>query len=530
MDPICTQDEKSKALLLSSHSISSYDAIIKEMLENSLDAAATNIDIEINFDGIPNIKVSDNGSGMDTECMKKLGNRYHSSKSFDEDSSRISSLGFRGEALSSIIAMAEAVKIFSFNGSVEFKRGVLEQNHRPIILKSTGATFIIVDPFHSVPVRKRLLSEVIPKIITRLTELAREYYAFNNMTLRLLTRYKEKEKVLLLRESNNMAERLEYLFRQRGKHASQALESCEISYVMGECERQLIAIKSRPVVWRKMALMLKRLDELSGIKIMAIDLRLSVAFDLNIDPDKRTVFMHDEKQIINQIEEFFLAENTNKKHIIVKERHLCETDHCTTLSNDSPDTSNISPFTEAKLSLDALNEVEYNKEHFKGFIVVGNFNNSFIIVKLLNNDFILIDQHAADERVNLEKFEAEYKPDIQNLLISKEFELNPEDFDIAKKHSDNIAEKLGFSYALSDAAYNVTLVKAPIVGSEVLGGSDLAIIIQSIKLEGRVCLRHCEKLAVKMASKACKSSIRLGDNINVAAMQKVRYNNPLNIL
>ncbi|MBR3483643.1 MAG: ATP-binding protein, partial [Lachnospiraceae bacterium] len=82
-------------------------SIIKELVENSIDAGATSISVEIRGGGIDLIRITDNGSGIEKDDVKVAFIRHTTSKIKDAgDLSYITSLGFRGEALASIAAVA----------------------------------------------------------------------------------------------------------------------------------------------------------------------------------------------------------------------------------------------------------------------------------------------------------------------------------------------------------------------------------------------------------------------------------------
>ena len=82
-------------------------SVVKELVENACDAGATAVTVEIKDGGTTFIRVTDNGSGIEKEQVKKAFFRHATSKIRNaEDLSRIHSLGFRGEALSSIAAVA----------------------------------------------------------------------------------------------------------------------------------------------------------------------------------------------------------------------------------------------------------------------------------------------------------------------------------------------------------------------------------------------------------------------------------------
>ena len=93
-------------------------SIVKELLENAIDAGATSITVEIRDGGISFIRVTDNGCGIEMEDIPAAFLRHSTSKIRSaEDLSHISSLGFRGEALSSIAAVAQVELITKTKGS-----------------------------------------------------------------------------------------------------------------------------------------------------------------------------------------------------------------------------------------------------------------------------------------------------------------------------------------------------------------------------------------------------------------------------
>lgn len=138
-------------------------SVVKELVENAIDAGATAITVEAKDGGIEFIRVTDNGCGMEKEQLRTAFLRHATSKIENaEDLTRISSLGFRGEALSSIAAVAKVEVITKTSDSITGNRIVLEGG-REIDFDEVGApegtTFLMRNLFFNTPVRRKFLKQ-----------------------------------------------------------------------------------------------------------------------------------------------------------------------------------------------------------------------------------------------------------------------------------------------------------------------------------------------------------------------------------
>lgn len=136
-------------------------SVVKELVENAIDAGADSITVEIKEGGISFIRITDNGSGIEREQLRTAFLRHATSKIDNaEDLSRIASLGFRGEALSSISAVAMVEVITKTADALTGTRMVLE-GPREISFEEVGApggtTFLIRNLFFNTPVRRKFL-------------------------------------------------------------------------------------------------------------------------------------------------------------------------------------------------------------------------------------------------------------------------------------------------------------------------------------------------------------------------------------
>ena len=137
-------------------------SIIKELVENSLDAGATSITIETKDGGKSYIRVTDNGCGIADEDVETAFKRHATSKISDEkDLDSILTLGFRGEALASICAVSRVELITKQAGNRAGRRVVVEGSeilHNEATGCPDGTTITVKDLFYNTPARRKFLS------------------------------------------------------------------------------------------------------------------------------------------------------------------------------------------------------------------------------------------------------------------------------------------------------------------------------------------------------------------------------------
>ncbi len=136
-------------------------SIVKEMLENAIDARATSVTVEIKDGGISFIRITDNGCGIAKEDIRLAFLRHATSKIRNiEDLISVSSLGFRGEALSSISAVAQVECITKTPDAFVGTRYVVEGGEEKTMEEvgaPSGTTFIIRNIFYNTPARRKFL-------------------------------------------------------------------------------------------------------------------------------------------------------------------------------------------------------------------------------------------------------------------------------------------------------------------------------------------------------------------------------------
>ncbi len=138
-------------------------SVVKELVENAIDAGATAITVEARDGGIEFIRIADNGSGMEAAQIRTAFLRHATSKiASAEDLTKIASLGFRGEALSSIAAVSKVEVITrtadALTGIRYICEGAVEKSCEEVGAPC-GTTFIVRNLFYNTPVRRKFLKQ-----------------------------------------------------------------------------------------------------------------------------------------------------------------------------------------------------------------------------------------------------------------------------------------------------------------------------------------------------------------------------------
>lgn len=181
--PICALLPSTVRLLGASVAITTPADLVKELLDNAIDAGATSVEISVSADTVERVSGRDNGHGIAVEDLESLGRRAHTSKlrSFDELQTRGGrTLGFRGEALASAIAIAAISITIREPGDPVGSRGELRFAAGDVLSKKpasapVGTTVQATQLFKNVPARRQHLVKEKHTTVTRIKELLRSY-------------------------------------------------------------------------------------------------------------------------------------------------------------------------------------------------------------------------------------------------------------------------------------------------------------------------------------------------------------------
>ncbi|NQZ84156.1 MAG: DNA mismatch repair endonuclease MutL [Nanoarchaeales archaeon] len=175
--------------------IENPSAVIKELVENSIDSGATEIEIELVDSGLTSIRIIDNGCGISKEDLLKAPLRHATSKikSFN-DLYSINTMGFRGEALASIFSVAKTRIISKFKDS-DLTFEINSENISGVITSSCSksTTIIVEDLFYKTPARKKYLKSNTMELKSIVEIVNRFEVFYNNIKITL----KNNNKILI---------------------------------------------------------------------------------------------------------------------------------------------------------------------------------------------------------------------------------------------------------------------------------------------------------------------------------------------
>ncbi|WP_064613592.1 DNA mismatch repair endonuclease MutL [Streptobacillus moniliformis] len=540
-------------------------SMIKELLENSLDAEASSIQIEVLNGGIY-VKISDNGKGMSREDVILSIERHATSKiSTKEDIFNLQTYGFRGEALASIAAVS---KISISSKTKDEKIGTIVNAYAGVVRKyenftrTTGTEIEIRDLFYNTPARKKFLRKESTEYSKIKDIVLKEALANPNVAITLYI----DGKATLKTTGNGMENTIFELF---GKNVLKNLEKFEYGY-LGNVE---ILRSSKEYIYTyvngryvKSNLLDRAVIDAYYTKLMKgkypfVILMYDVnpkEIDVNVHPSKKMIKFSDEKIVYNDIkrsiDNFFyefdrrtwqptlipktnevVVDNTETEYIPinifskdeVKEEVIPETltfKEEKDLEVREPKLIYENPFYEEEEEIKVENKVEYLKPFFekkegevKYYEVLGQIFDTYILVNRDNN-LEIYDQHIIHERLLYEELMSSFeKKNIgsQILLLPELIDVSPVDKDIIFNNMDTF-EKLGFE--IDEISNNQIALRAvPNFNFRESIKNILENILVDLKSKNKVGDIR-EKIIISMS---CRGAIKAGQKLNIQEMQNM---------
>lgn len=542
-------------------------SVVKELVENSIDAEAENITIEIENGGLNLIKVVDDGCGMTREDAE-LSIQQHATSKINsvDDLYDIQSLGFRGEALASISSVS-SFELITKNPESVAGTQVLVQNGKVQVSEigsPNGTCVKVAELFYNVPVRQKYLKTAVTEFNHIVDLFLRYALTFPELNWKLV----HNNKPVYQFSKTDLESRIHDVL---GEEISTnlikvdcVLNELQINGYIGKPQiarnnhkLQYLSINKRPVNEYIVAKQVKDAfttlmpREMHPVFIFNIDIN-NEKVDVNVHPRKlevrfsdpqviyRTVYRVisrtlDEVDLIKKIKAEPETENINQINDLLQQKKV----DLNFSSNKRSFSAEKYNFTKpVKASATEFNKAilesvphdiseritdqpkEYNDELYqeKDIRILGQVENSYIIV-VDDNGIKIYDQHASSERVQYEKIKQQWeigKLASQKLLLPQNIQLTVIE---SRAISDNIEflERLGFEInELSANTFSVSAVPRLLVDSEIkeiileLVGEMTESIIINDKIS--------EPINRIFNMMACRSAIKFGDVLTEEGM------------
>ena len=536
-------------------------SVVKELVENSVDAGSTKISIEITND-CRNIRVADNGSGIHPDDIMLAFSKHATSKiSTDEDLYAIETLGFRGEALSSIISIA---KVTCTTRTKDFDNGTKvtcenSEVHQVQTGCAVGTIMDVKDLFYNIPARLKFLRNPNTEF-SYIQEIVQSIAIINpNIAFELK---KNGKTVLKTTAQQNLKRNLKEIFSSNvTDNLKEVLKTDELAglkisgyvstpdFTRSSKKDYHIYINSRtvkcPIFQKAIDMAYKNLIANGKYAFVVLDLEIPPS-DVDVHPTKKEVRYKNVNQVFNFIMAGIIGGLSNYKESTRPFSQSVQSFQ-PSMPLPSQDNDKVIDFRPQEKTLDVFynkdrDELSVNenlpsfapenafnkpegikteqKQIFKPIeqapepedIIIGQYKNTYILIEL-ENGLEIVDQHIAEERYNYEKLQSEKQVTSQLLFISDVLNVSASEAELIKDNIDKF-EKFGFGIEFTSDT-ELVFRKVPQMIAKVNPKEILSDILEHI--EGNI--DNLEENILKTT--ACKASVKAGQKLSMWQMQEI---------
>jgi len=552
MGKIHLLDEASINKIAAGEVIERPASIVKELVENSVDAGADNIRIEVIMGQKGTIRITDNGCGMSKDDAELSYVKHATSKIKNiEDIETVRTMGFRGEALSSICAIAK-VEIITKTRAELAGTKVIIKGGKLISIDQIGApdgTSIVVDDlFYNTPVRKKYLKSDSVELAQIIDVVTRMALGHNGISFSLFNNGKE----ILRSPASELLDKIIHIY---GKDVARAM--LPVNLVSGTI--MITGYISKPELLRSNLLFQSFFINDRSINSRAIGFALRDGYgtlipkgrfpvsvlkiyvdtkevDVNVHPTKNQVRLSHERDICdlvtrsvrdaltgkNLIPEIKVPSKQSQLSQILQESQLYD-EPASSPSIVKETATDFSP--SAKDTQRRLRRSERFGEEFEKPIgieipqvrVLGQVDSVYILAET-GNGLMIIDQHAAHERVFFELVRGSKRDDSQELIVPINMDLDQREIALMKETIPYLEE---FGFRISEFGPGTFAVAAvPIVLGKLEDPAMVHDIISDILSEGKI---KDETGIFERVTKsiACRSALKAGAVCSTSQMESL---------
>ncbi len=488
MAKIKVMDELLSNKIAAGEVVERCSSVVKELVENSIDAGSDEIRIELKEAGTKEIKVTDNGCGMDREDARLAFFRHATSKLKNEDDLyRIMTLGFRGEALASIASVSR-VYLKTSTGDVgtivKINGGIVESIENGDARR--GTIISVQDLFYNTPARLKHMKSLYTELASITDYINKLALSHPNIKFTLVN----NDSVILNTDgSGNLLKTINAIygvevsrnmFEVSGENIDYEINGyISAPFIHRSSRNHIITIVNGRVVRNQD---LNRIindsyhsykpDNRYPIVVLNIEVDPSLV-DVNIHPTKMDIKFSNFDRLLELVSEI-ITNKISKKNLIPKKEVVIEPKEEIIIEKPqyeeiTLDLERVSEeetyYKPIEVNLDLTNtevekeDIEEPKERMPEIYPAGFVHGTYIIGQNEKGMYI-IDQHAAKERINYEYYKEKLGHPTKekiSLLLPFTIELSNTEFIVLKEHFD-LLQNIGFE--IEEFGVNSIIVKA----------------------------------------------------------------------
>lgn len=525
-------------------------SVVKELVENSIDAGASKIEISISNE-CRNIRIADNGCGIHPDDIELAFTKHATSKLTDENSLfNIQTLGFRGEALASIISIS---KVTCTTRTADFDYGTKVESQNSVVKSSKtgcaqGTIMEVQDLFFNQPARLKFLKSAKTEF-AYIQELIQSL-AISHPDIAFVLK-NNNSPVIITTQNADLLTRITEIYPANILNELKEVKKTDVlsgisisgfvsvpSYTRSSKKSIYTFVNSRivkcPIIMKAIDIAYKNMMPSGRYPFVVINLDINPEeIDVNAHPTKREIRYKNPNQIFNFVQSavnYALSATVIEQPIFEKKEE------------------NVIPFSKPfneKIELESENDinsifplnVRKQKEEIEEYIepeqtkieinfespsklnsinVIGQLKNTYILVE--NEDNLeIIDQHIAEERYIYEKLKKQKEVASQLLIISDVLDVEPEDIEILESAKIHLAK---FGYQIEKVSDNqIIFKKIPQVLSQIKPKDILSELLENLKDSPENDLDTIEERILITTS--CKAAIKAGDKLTLWQMEEI---------
>ena len=485
-------------------------SVVKELIDNSIDAGATRIQIEIRGGGKKFIEVSDNGVGIPAEDIELAFERFSTSKiTIEEELWNIKTLGFRGEFLSSVgsvakVTLSSKTKNETTGTEVVIEGGKIESNKQ--IGRGEGTTVTVRELFFNTPARRKFLKSDRAEF-AYIHEMVRKYVlSHQNIAFKLVNDEKE---IFNLGSSDQFGRILRILGKNIARNLLPIKAANDSWKLTGYISKPIESQKTRRYQFFyvnkrniKSKLLNMAIEEGYREKIQKGNFPIVILFlesiksqkvDVNVHPKKLEVRFAKEEEVLSLVSNVIKSILIDRKETeLVSKKNFFKpllnakksSKNMSMISSDSQKRildQNIS-YNSKKGSENTINqsfsfEQTLDRKILSESKIIGQLFNEYILAES-DDLLLLIDTKSAAERIEYELINSSKKGKKQILLTTKEIIMSPVQREILTVNK-YLIEKMGYNINIDDD--RVYLEAVPVIYGQIASIEVLTKIIEMLK-------------------------------------------------